>query len=167
MDTEGLYSHIKYNLVSLIVWNIPLDTGRKMNFQFTSCVYGDIFWIDTESLKNIELRTEVHNFRTPAVLEHRHTWNFAPEWNFQFQPGLKKLVSHVSFNPGRNEYFLLHFIPGWKMFAKICSIFYKNVLWENTFLMQLQDYIKTMMVEFINKRSKMFNFKTLKYFYWL
>ena len=28
--------------------------------------------------------------------------------------------------------------------------------------MQLQDYIKTMMLDFINKRSKMFNFKTFK-----
>ena len=30
--------------------------------------------------------------------------------------------------------------------------------------MQLQDYIKTMMLDFINKRSKMFNFKILKQF---
>ena len=28
--------------------------------------------------------------------------------------------------------------------------------------MQLQDYIKTMMLDFINKRSKTFNFKTFK-----
>ena len=28
--------------------------------------------------------------------------------------------------------------------------------------MQLQDYIKTMMLDFINKRSTMFNFKTFK-----
>ena len=28
--------------------------------------------------------------------------------------------------------------------------------------MQLQDYIKTMMLDFIKKRSKMFNFKTFK-----
>ena len=28
--------------------------------------------------------------------------------------------------------------------------------------MQLQDYIKTMMLDFINKRSKIFNFKTFK-----
>ena len=30
--------------------------------------------------------------------------------------------------------------------------------------MQLQDYIKTMMLDFINKRSKMFNIKILKQF---
>ena len=147
--------------MSLIVWNIPLDAGRKLNVQFTSCVYGDIFWVDAELLKNIELNTEAHNFRTPTVLEHRHTWNFAPGWNFQFQPGLKKLVSHVSFNPGQSEYFLLYSSRGENVLAKICSKFYKNVLWKNTFRMQLQDYIKTMMLEFINKRSKMFNFKTL------
>ena len=28
--------------------------------------------------------------------------------------------------------------------------------------MQLQDYIKTMMLDFLSKRSKMFNFKTFK-----
>ena len=28
--------------------------------------------------------------------------------------------------------------------------------------MQLQDYIKTMMLDFINNRSKMYNFKTFK-----
>ena len=28
--------------------------------------------------------------------------------------------------------------------------------------MQLQNYIKTIMLDFINKRSKMFNFKTFK-----
>ena len=30
---------------------------------------------------------------------------------------------------------------------------------KNTFSMQLRDYIKTMMLDFIKKRSKMFNFK--------
>ena len=30
--------------------------------------------------------------------------------------------------------------------------------------MQLQDYIRAMMSDFVNKRSKMFNFKTFKIF---
>ena len=48
---------------------------------------------------------------------------------------------------------------GENIFAKNCGIFYKNVLRKKMFRMQLQDYIKPMMLYFINKRSKMFNFK--------
>ena len=46
---------------------------------------------------------------------------------FNFNPGWKKLVSHLSFNPGQNEYFF-YFIStqGENIFAKICGIFYKK-----------------------------------------
>ena len=39
------------------------------------------------------------------------------------------MVSHATFNPGRNEYFF-YFISPLKenIFAKICGIFYKNAL---------------------------------------
>ena len=88
-------------------------------------------------------------------LEHRHTWKFLSRGEiFNFNPGWKKLVSHLRFNPGQNEYFLLHFTLGWKYIAKICGIFYKNILRKTTFRMKLQDYIKTMMLDFINKRTQ-------------
>ena len=88
---------------------------------------------------------------------------FRPGWNFQFQPGLKKVRVTLEFQPGVNECFFTLFHPRVKMYLqKICSIFYKNFLLKKTFRMQLQDYIKTMMLDFINKRSKTFNFKTFK-----
>ena len=51
---------------------------------------------------------------------------------------------------------------GENIFANICGIFYKNVIWKKMFRMQLLDDIKTLMLDFINKISKMFNFKTFK-----
>ena len=90
--------------------------------------------------------------------------------------------SHVKFRPGINfstrvennwcymwlstrcemNIFLLHFTLGWKYIWKD--------LWHIQFFlrkkhvqkMQLQDYIKTILLDFIHKRSKMFNFKTFK-----
>ena len=96
-------------------------------------------------------------------IEHCHTWNFAPGWNFQNQPRLKKICVTLEFQPGAKLiYFYFISIRGENIFAKICSTFYENVLRKKTFRMQLQDYIKTMMLDFINKRNKMFNFKTFK-----
>ena len=64
---------------------------------------------------------------------------------------------------GKTNIFFTSFAPqGQNIFTKICSIFYKNVLWKKTFRMQLQDYMKTMMLDSINKRSKMFNFEIFK-----
>ena len=95
--------------------------------------------------------------------EHRHTWNFAPGWSFQFQPRLKKFGVTIEFQPGAKRIFF-YFISPWSesILATICGIFYKNVSQKKTFCMQLQDHIKTMMLDFINKRSKMFNFKNFK-----
>ena len=45
-----------------------------------------------------------------------------------------------------------------QIYAEICGIFYKNVLPKKTFRMQLRHYIKTTILDFINKGSKMFNF---------
>ena len=42
---------------------------------------------------------------------------------------------------------------------KFAAYFTKMFYGKNTFRMQLRDYIKTMMLDFIKKRSKMFNFK--------
>ena len=46
-----------------------------------------------------------------------------------------------------------------QIYAEICGIFYKNVLPKKTFRMQLRDYIKTMILDFINKgiRCLIFN----------
>ena len=44
---------------------------------------------------------------------------------------------------------------------------YKNVSRKKAFRMPLQDYIKTMMLDFINKRSSILILKLLKWFYWL
>ena len=41
-------------------------------------------------------------------------------------------------------------------------MFYKNVLRKKTFGVQLQDYIKAMMLDCISNRIKMLNFKTFK-----
>ena len=38
---------------------------------------------------------------------------------------------------------------------------------KSKFCMQLQDCIETIIIDFINKRSKTFNFKKLKVVYWL
>ena len=90
--------------------------------------------------------------------EHCYTWNFAPGWS-----RLKKFGVTLEFQPGAKRIFF-YFISPWgeSILAKICGIFYKNVLQKKTFRIQLQDYIKTMMLDFINKKSKMFNFKKFK-----
>ena len=82
---------------------------------------------------------------------------------FQFQLGFKKIVVTPEFQPGAKR-ILLYFISprDETIFAKICAIFYKNASRKKTFRMQLQDYMKAMMLDFINKRSKIFNFKTFK-----
>ena len=50
-----------------------------------------------------------------------------------------------------------YFISPWgeNIFAKICGIFYKNILRKTTFRIKLQDYIKTMMLDFISKRTQL------------
>ena len=94
---------------------------------------------------------------------HCHMWNFAPVWNFQFQPRLKKIGITLEFQPEVKWIFFYFISPlGENIFAKICDIFYKNAIWKKTFHMQLQNYIKTVIIDFINKRSKIFNFKAFK-----
>ena len=66
---------------------------------------------------------------------------------------------------GKTNIFYFISPRGENIFAKICAIFCKNLLWKKTFRMQLQDYIKTTMLDFINKRSLIL--KLLKQFYWL
>ena len=63
----------------------------------------------------------------------------------------------MSFSPGRNEYFF-YFISLWvKIYLQIFAYF------TSAFYMQLlsMDYIKTML-NFINNRRRLFNFKTFK-----
>ena len=77
------------------------------------------------------------------LLAHRHTWNFARGWNFQFQPRLKKIGVTLELSiRGKTNIFYFISPRDEKIFAKICGIFYKNVLRKKTFLMQLHDYIK-------------------------
>ena len=89
----------------------------------------------------------------------------------EFHPGVKFSISTWAekswchtWDSTRGKTNISNFISpqGENIFAKICSIFYKYVLWKKTFRMQVQNYIKTIMLDFINKRSKMFNFKTFK-----
>ena len=66
---------------------------------------------------------------------------------FNFNPGWKKLVSHLSFDPGWNEYFLFHFIPGWKYICKdLRHILQKCYMKKD--VSHAQDYTKTMMLDF-------------------
>ena len=121
--------------------------------------------------------------------EHRYTWNFALGWNFQFQPSLKKICFTREFQPGaiRISLWNFQFQPGLKkicftrefqpgairmyfifisprgenIFAKICGIFYKKMFYGKKHLLYaITRLYKTMMLDFINKRSKTFNFKT-------
>ena len=74
--------------------------------------------------------------------EHRHGSNFGPGWNFQFQPGLKKLVSHLSLNPGQSKYFFTSFYPEMTIYLqRFGAYFAKTFYGKKTFCMQLQDYI--------------------------
>ena len=86
-------------------------------------------------------------------------------------PGVKFLILtwvgknwfHTWVSTGPKGTFFYFISPrGENIFGKICGIFYKNVIRKKTFCMQLQGYIKTMMLDFINKRSKIFKFKTFK-----
>ena len=63
--------------------------------------------------------------------EHRYTWNFALGWNFQFQPGLKKICFTREFQPGAIRISFTFISPwGENIFAKICGIFYKKCFTE-------------------------------------
>ena len=77
----------------------------------------------------------------------------------KFGPGLKKIGVTREFRPGANKYFFTSFHPGVKLYAKICGIFYKNVLHKRHVSYVVPGLYKT---DFINKRSKIFNFKTFK-----
>ena len=97
----------------------------------------------------------------PNDLRLSHLPKISP-WGeiFNFCQGWKKLLSHLSFNPGRNQSpHPIHPTRGENTPGKIRGI--KNATWKKTLRMQLQD-IKTMMLDSINKRSKMFNFKAFK-----
>ena len=64
---------------------------------------------------------------------------------------------------GETNIFLLHVTSGWNYIFKDLQRILQNVLRKkHSSYMQLQDYIKTMMLNFINKRRKIFNFKTFK-----
>ena len=49
------------------------------------------------------------------------------------------------------------------MYLETFAVYFTKLCYgKSTFHMQLQDYIETIMLDFINKRSKIFNFKTFK-----
>ena len=56
-----------------------------------------------------------------------------------------------------------------KIYLERFKVYFTKLFYgKNTFRMLLQDYMKTMMLHFINNRSKMFNFETVNYwYYWL
>ena len=55
----------------------------------------------------------------------------------------KKLVSHVSFNPGQNKYFFTSFHPRVKLYLQRFATYSTKMLYrKSTFHMQLQDYIQ-------------------------
>ena len=73
------------------------------------------------------------------------------------------MVLHVSFNPGWSKEFLASFHPRVKIYLKRFAVYLTKMFDGKSMVnMQLQVYTKTMMLEFIQKRSKMFNFKTFK-----
>ena len=77
-------------------------------------------------------------------LEHRHTWKFLSRGEiFNFNPGWKKLVSHMSFNPGRNENFFTSFHQGVKIYLR--HILQKCFTEKARF--ELQDYVKRGILE--------------------
>ena len=96
-------------------------------------------------------------------LEHCHTWNFTPGWNFKFQPGFKKIGITHEFQPVVKRIYFYFVLP-WSenIFAKICGIFYKNVLRKKSISYAVTELQKNLMLDFINMRSTMFNFKTFK-----
>ena len=77
-------------------------------------------------------------------------------------------MSHVSFNPGQNEYFFSSFHPMVKIYLqRPAADFIKMFFEKSKFRMQLQDYIKIIMLDLTNRRIKKFNFKRFKQSYWL
>ena len=53
------------------------------------------------------------------------------------------------------------------LLQRFAAYFTKMFYGKSMYCMQLQYYTKTMILDFVNKRSKMFDFKTLKIVYWL
>ena len=54
--------------------------------------------------------------------------------------------------------FFSSFHPSLKLYLERFEAYFTKMFYGKC--MQLQDYIKTMMLDFVNKRSKIFNFKT-------
>ena len=76
---------------------------------------------------------------------------------FSFNPGWKK------FQPGSKRIFFTSIHAEVKIYLQRLAAFFTNILNEKSpFCMQLWVYIKTMLLDFITNRSKMFNFKTFK-----
>ena len=82
---------------------------------------------------------------------------------------IEKLLStvvtrHVSASPGRNEYFFTLFHTRVELYIQRYAVYFAKMFrGKSMFCMQLQDYIKAMMLDFINKRSKAFiDFKWFK-----
>ena len=84
----------------------------------------------------------------------------------KFLHGVKFSVStrvEKSFNPGQNEYFFTSIHAEVKIYLQRLAAFFTNILnGKSPFCMRLRVYIKTMLLDFITNRSKMFNFKTFK-----
>ena len=89
----------------------------------------------------------------------------------KFRPGVKFSVSTrveknwchtwVSTHDKTNIFYFIS--PGVKLYLQRFAAYFTKMLYgKRRFVCRLQDYIKTTMLDFINKISSMFNFKTFK-----
>ena len=105
----------------------------------------------------------LHRLRAPSHVK------FCSGVKFPILIQIEKLLPtvvtrHVSISPGRNEYFFTLFQPRVELYMQRFAVYFTKLFrGKSMFCMQLQDYIKAMMLDFINKRSKAFiDFKWFK-----
>ena len=73
----------------------------------------------------------------------------------------------MSFNLEQSKYCFTSFHPVVKIYLQRSEAYFAKMFHgKSMFRMQLQDYIR-IMLDFSNKRSKMFNLKTFKIVLWL
>ena len=81
----------------------------------------------------------------PGVTFSVSTWVKQDGVTREFQLGVKLM-------------FFSSFHPSLKLYLERFEAYFTKMFYGK--FMRLQDYIKTMMLDFVNKRSKIFNFKT-------
>ena len=69
---------------------------------------------------------------------------------------------HLSFNPGRNKYFLTSFHNGVKVYLQTFEVYFAKMFYKKARFVCSYYIVKTILLDLISNKNKMFNFQTFK-----